>query len=1306
MKKSENFAGKYYIYPDLTNKRLAEGGYRLQNTEQKYDQPLVSIITAVYNAKDTIEVTIRSVLDQSCQNIEHILIDGGSTDGTLEILEKYSDRLTYYISEPDSGIYSAMNKGISLAQGDYICLLNADDRYSADFVESSLEKTKETGADIVYSQFCIADSTKETIPINDGIYIHHLNINHCTFLVSKEVYNRIGPYREDYKIVSDVVWTRKAYSQTIQFTFLPKCMFFFAEGGTSSGNNEKRKRLIIQEAADSSRETFPFLTDEEAKALYLSRFNIAGIHTLQKLYDRYKNEALFLNAMQKYLTFMLSCNFIFEGEKINKYLPAYRYLAKELSVDSSHFNILYPQHNINAILDHIDSIARALNAKRPTKKLLLHFVSVFSSPSETFIYDLIQRMEGLERYSNIILCDTRLLEEARPYGACIHIDWDNLPSEIRDFLYAYVFEKISPDAIVAHFAINGWKVHQRLEALQIKLPMVHMTHGVDVFAISTNEKYREYILHDASIDPNTAFTTVSRYLFDELVNRGVPSKKITLVPNVVHDRFFKNRKYSGFYDGSRRLELLNVGRLVELKGHSELIDGLNYFVKNVLSNVHLTILYGKADGDLRIIQEKIDRLDLSKYLSLVSFINFNKHPDYYTNFDLFISSSKYSEGENQRSETFGMSTLEAIAAGLPVIVTDAGGSPEVVGKEEIFAKIVPHADGLAIGKAIESFVKDGRCFADNLHYAQDRLSKFNAKRQLQQLDTVLEKVTSKKLKVGVFSSAISGGACKATTRVHKALMINGVESIFMTRNNPANKPKEPNYIFLPPEIGLRWEMLNYKREHVHPGNTIFTINEPNIHRERLGRLVANLDIINVQWVARFLTAEDIGFLSNLNKPLVITVRDMYSLTGGCHFFHGCDRWKEDCDGCPQLVGDKGHIPAKVLAIKKCYWNMKNISFVALSKHTKKIIEQSSLYADNRIKIIANPIELESFSPTPKIEARSHFGIKVNTPLLFYVPSYGSTVKGAHEFKNALKYIKRKYPDFHITLLMAGSATQLVDEEDFLFPVIHLGKFNDDRLLAKAYSAADATIIPSLEETFSNTAAESVSCGTPIIGFQTGAIPEIAGDGLRGESVPVGNIEALGEAIYRVLSKPESAKNCRKYAEDHFSFKEQGRKYAELFHLLNDEASVDAVIDPDQIPIIDPAIAADIYHWQAKVSVMEKKDSIVAAEKRFRLEQKTTEVKLEKMNRQEDINRFKKHFKDLCQVQFIKNPGIKINHYKSLIAMMNEFQLEKIQQIPGSEEFIEAYKDFCAIRFRKEPIKKFKNYKKFLAVWDKYKGEIE
>lgn len=108
---------------------------------QKANYPLVTVITVVYNAKELLEETILSVLNQTYSNIEYIIVDGGSTDGTLDIIKKYQDKISKYISEPDQGIYDAMNKGMSLSKGQWLNFMNAGDSfYSNDVLQKVFER--------------------------------------------------------------------------------------------------------------------------------------------------------------------------------------------------------------------------------------------------------------------------------------------------------------------------------------------------------------------------------------------------------------------------------------------------------------------------------------------------------------------------------------------------------------------------------------------------------------------------------------------------------------------------------------------------------------------------------------------------------------------------------------------------------------------------------------------------------------------------------------------------------------------------------------------------------------------------------------------------------------------------------------------------------------------------------------------------------------------------------------------------------------------------------------------------------------
>ncbi|WP_196607056.1 glycosyltransferase family 2 protein [Pectinatus frisingensis] len=122
------------------------------------DKPKISIITVSYNAVKTIEQTIQSVVNQAYDNIEYIIIDGGSTDGTVDIIKKYEDKIAYWVSEPDDGIYDAMNKGIDIASGDYIYFLNDGDQfYNKNTIQMFFEQLGDIGLYILCGRIIQTD---------------------------------------------------------------------------------------------------------------------------------------------------------------------------------------------------------------------------------------------------------------------------------------------------------------------------------------------------------------------------------------------------------------------------------------------------------------------------------------------------------------------------------------------------------------------------------------------------------------------------------------------------------------------------------------------------------------------------------------------------------------------------------------------------------------------------------------------------------------------------------------------------------------------------------------------------------------------------------------------------------------------------------------------------------------------------------------------------------------------------------------------------------------------------------------------
>ncbi len=277
----------------------------------------------------------------------------------------------------------------------------------------------------------------------------------------------------------------------------------------------------------------------------------------------------------------------------------------------------------------------------------------------------------------------------------------------------------------------------------------------------------------------------------------------------------------------------------------------------------------------------------------------------------------------------------------------------------------------------------------------------------------------------------------------------------------------------------------------------------------------------------------------------MTIRDMFPITGGCHFFHGCDKWQEDCSDCPQIPSTCTDYPSKILKAKRKYYNFENLTIVTLSKHTKKIIEKTPFFNTCRLEVIPNSIETDVFRPYDKKIVRKKLGLPLDRKIIGYVPSFSSSVKGYKEMLEALDIIE------YNNLLSTKPFIMLVGNETPATSKIKLDKKNigyiaDNKKLAEAYSAADIIVVPSLEETFSNTAAEAISCGVPVVGFKTGAIPELAIDGKTGYTYEVGDVKGMADGIIKVLTGDDLSDNCRKHAVSYCGFMKQAEGYESLF----------------------------------------------------------------------------------------------------------------------------------------------------------------
>ena len=205
----------------------------------------ITIVTVCYNAEKTIERTIESVLSQTYNDIEYIIIDGASTDDTLDIAYKYKEKIKI-ISEPDNGLYDAMNKGVNASCGDYIMFLNADDKfYDNRVVEKFAKKCEQKQTDLVYGNLAFYEKNRINIqrhPHLNKIYLIKNTPQQPATFYKKNVFTKVGLFDVNLKIVADQEWFLRAFlKHKISSCYLDEVVTMFSTEGLSNSKEHQIK---------------------------------------------------------------------------------------------------------------------------------------------------------------------------------------------------------------------------------------------------------------------------------------------------------------------------------------------------------------------------------------------------------------------------------------------------------------------------------------------------------------------------------------------------------------------------------------------------------------------------------------------------------------------------------------------------------------------------------------------------------------------------------------------------------------------------------------------------------------------------------------------------------------------------------------------------------------------------------------------------------------------------------------------------------------------------------------------------------
>ncbi len=259
--------------------------------------------------------------------------------------------------------------------------------------------------------------------------------------------------------------------------------------------------------------------------------------------------------------------------------------------------------------------------------------------------------------------------------------------------------------------------------------------------------------------------------------------------------------------------------------------------------------------------------------------------------------------------------------------------------------------------------------------------------------------------------------------------------------------------------------------------------------------VKNADIIYIHWALKgLLNFRSIKQIARLNKPVIIFLHDMWNITGGCHHSFTCEKYKtEGCNNCPMFPTDKKNdLSAKEFNKKvKLYSKYNNLYFVSPSRWLYTCAKESLLTKDKPVFYIPNILDNTIFKPADKTTAKQILNIDANeTVIAFGAITVNSPYKGWAYLQKALELLSQDDSLKNISVLIFGTEYNKEIADSIAFKTRFMGYLKDEYSTALVYNAADVFIAPSLAEAFGYVVMEALSCGTPVVGFDVGGIPDM------------------------------------------------------------------------------------------------------------------------------------------------------------------------------------------------------------------------
>lgn len=1022
--------GRHLLVPRCDG-RKSDGGLRTEGRfkASRPGLPLVSIVTVCLNAARTIGQAMASVFGQTYDNIEYIVVDGASTDGTVDMLEAQAAQIDYFVSERDGGLYEAMNKGLGLATGDFVLVLNSDDWYVEEAVARLVRAQGYSGSDFVSSLAQYVDDdglpvrVMRSIPFDAGMRFR-MPLRHETMLLSAALYNRYGPYDTRYRIVADFALAVRLFDAGVTHYEIPEPLLFFRMTGVSSTNTaklfEERRRLIAEQMPELTASDLDAL--EEIGTMRPHQvLEIAQRHPdSQRLHESLKALEIDQSRRPDALAWSRApldwrpLDAMLGRPKVSVVLPFH---AAEETIGEAIESVLaqtFREFELLCIDDTSRDGSRAIverfSARDPRVRLLANAANLGHGGSRN-----------------------RGVDAAR--GAYVfHLDPDDmLPPGALAGLYAVAIahrSQMVKGAYDRSQSLHGQAQRRERVSLAERLgPLVNTSLACTPELLQTTEGHWSYLWE-------TEFARQVRYPVDLKMGQ---------------DSIFMCRALAR----AKAVTLTDVDAYIYRVNPASAMNSFNYRKFHDALEWRRRAWHVLNDHGFRFVGDRL----------LTSFWG----PEFFSSLAARVSDEQMREFLLLFRRALGEAGLDAPTAGGPALLGSL--LPAIAAGDDVAAM------ALMRGGAASAATDADR--ADPPEPGPRRNG-------------------SRPIRVVTLCSLDHGGAGTGSQRRVAALRHAGLDVQIHTLVKKSTHAYVRQITAMRPGIdhadqAAVWRAVQeqaMKPLRKHPGyraSELFSGTASVVDFRQMEPTFRSADVVHLHWVVALLDYEHVE-AGLAQRPVVWTLADMNAFTGGCHYSEGCDGYERECRKCPLLGGDSDVAHEAWKLKQAAYARIPNLHIICPSRWMAQRVARSSLLGDRPIHYIPNAFPIDRFAPTNKTVARVRLGLPLHRKLLLFgADSVDNKRKGGIQLRECLE-----------RLAASGSARE-GDVEVVLFGHRSLdlplrshsmGHVADDSRLALIYSAADVYVFPSLEDNAPLTVGEALLCGTPVVAFPVGNVPDV------------------------------------------------------------------------------------------------------------------------------------------------------------------------------------------------------------------------